>query len=79
MRVLKEFRFGPMKFSIFSFNEKWILKTEVGLCEQTFKFPQEEFDFEKIEIFCRDLELQTRIHARFQEMHADLKSFSTSD
>lgn len=79
MRVLKEFRFGPMKFSIFSFNEKWILKTEVGLCEQTFKFPHEEFEIENVEAYCLDMNFQSRIHARFQDMHADLTTLSTGD
>jgi hypothetical protein len=79
MRVLKEFRFGTMKFSIFSFNEKWILKTEVGLCEQTFKFPHEEFELEKIEAFCLDSDFQNRIHIRFQDMHNDLKTLTASD
>jgi hypothetical protein len=79
MRVLKEFRFGPMKFSIFSFNEKWILKTEVGLCEQTFKFPQEEFQIETVELFCHNQDFQNQIHARFQEMHTDLNALSPSE
>lgn len=79
MRVLKEFRFGPMKFSIFSFNEKWILKTEVGLCEQTFKFPQEEFEMETIVAYCHETDFQSRIHARFQDMHTDLKSLTDSE
>jgi hypothetical protein len=79
MRVLKEFIFGPMKFSIFSFNEKWILKTEVGLCEQTFKFPHEEFEIESVEAYCNDPEFQSRIHARFQDMHADLSTLTASN
>ncbi len=79
MRVLKEFRFGPMKFSIFSFNEKWIVKTEVGLCEQTYKFLHEEYDLMKVEAVCQDPKFQNRVHMRFLDMHEDLKTFSVTD
>lgn len=79
MRVLKEFRFGQMKFSIFSFNEKWILKTEVGLCEQTFKFSHEDFSIEQVEEVCQKQEFQNRVHTRFQNMHEDIQTFSANE
>ena len=72
MRVLKEFRDPRMKISIFSFNEKWIVKSEVGLCEQTYKYPQDEWSFEQVVARCEDESFKARIGARFETMHSDM-------
>lgn len=72
MRVIKEFRDPRMKISIFSFNEKWIVKTEAGLCEQTFKFPQEEWSLEQVTARCENADFKDKVSARFESMHADL-------
>lgn len=72
MRVIKEFRDPRMKISIFSFNEKWIVKTEAGLCEQTFKFPQDEWSFEQVVARCEDENFRQAIAQRFQSMHDEM-------
>ena len=77
MRVLKEFRDPRMKISIFSFNEKWIMKAEAGLCEQTYKFPQDEWNFEHVVERCEDESFKVAIHLRFEKMHADMQSIQS--
>lgn len=74
MRVIKEFRDPRMKISIFSFNEKWIVKTEAGLCEQTFKFPQDEWTLEQVSARCEDETFKQKVTERFQQMHTDLNT-----
>jgi hypothetical protein len=76
MRVIKEFRDPRMKISIFSFNEKWIVKTEAGLCEQTYKYPQDEWSFEQVVDRCEDEGFKTHIAARFETMHAEMMGTS---
>lgn len=72
MRVIKEFRDPRMKISIFSFNEKWIVKTEAGLCEQTFKFPQDEWEFDRVVARCEDEAFRAKVAAHFQTMHDEM-------
>jgi hypothetical protein len=77
MRVLKEFRTPTAKISIFSFNEKWIVKCEAGYCEQTFKFNQDEFELPEVEEICRRPGFNKRLEIRFQDMHREYaNSFS---
>lgn len=61
-----------MKISIFTFNEKWIVKVEAGLCEQTYKFPQEEWSFEQVTARCENESFKVKIADRFQTMHTDM-------
>lgn len=72
MRVIKEFRDPRMKISIFSFNEKWIVKSEAGLCEQTFKFPQEDWTMELVTARCEDETFKEKIASRFEAMHKEM-------
>lgn len=72
MRVIKEFRDPRMKISVFSFNEKWIVKFEAGLCEQTYKFPQDEWSMDQVTDRCENEVFKTQIAARFTDMHAQM-------
>ncbi len=74
MRVLREFLTPAAKISVFSFNEKWIVKCEVGLCEQTYKFPQEEYDLPQVEEICQRAEFHNRLATRFKDMHSEYES-----
>jgi hypothetical protein len=74
MRVIKEFRDPRMKISIFSFNEKWIVKSEVGLCEQTYKFPTDEWSFEQVVSRCEDESFKAKIASRFEAMHLEMNA-----
>ena len=72
MRVLKEFHDPRMKISVFSFNEKWIVKIEAGLCEQTYKYPAAEWGFEQVLARCEEETFKAKIAARFQAMHDEM-------
>lgn len=61
-----------MKISIFSFNEKWIVKAEAGLCEQTFKYPHEEWTFEQVVARCEDETFRADVATRFETMHTGM-------
>jgi hypothetical protein len=51
MRVVKEFTKNEIRVSVFSWNNKYLLKFEQGPMEQTFKIPEtdilEESDLDK--------------------------------
>lgn len=42
MRVVREFTEGPLRVSIFNWNNKYLVKLERGSLEQTFKVPEYE-------------------------------------
>ncbi len=73
MRVIKEIKDPRMKISIFSFNEKWIVKCEAGLCEQTFKFPSEEWTLDSVVLKLETPVFRDSVADRFSKMHTDLK------
>ena len=72
MRVIKEIPNSNCKITIFAWNQKFLIKFEQGLCEQTFKVSQLEVPN------VGDIEAQltepflTGIIKRFEEMHAAL-------
>lgn len=74
MRVIREFRDPRMKISVFTFNEKWIVKFEVGLCEQTYKFLQEEWTLDQVATRCEDESFKSKIAQRFEIMHLELEA-----
>lgn len=73
MRVIKEIQDPRMKISVFSFNEKWIVKFEAGLCEQTFKFPFEDWSMEQVVAKLEVAQFRDQIHGRFGQMHLEMK------
>ncbi len=72
MRVIKEISHPQCKITIFAWNQKFLLKFELGLCEQTFKVSQldvpavEEIEAKLTKPFIDG------VLKRFAEMHADL-------
>ena len=50
MRNLGEIMHPACKISLFSFNQKFIVKFEQGLAEQTLKFEHLEFDRGEVEL-----------------------------
>jgi len=42
MRVVREFTEGPLRISVFNWNNKYLIKLERGPLEQTFKIPEYE-------------------------------------
>ena len=72
MRVIKEIPHPECKITIFAWNQKFLIKFERGLCEQTFKVSQLEVpDVGKIEARLTAPFL-SGILQRFEEMHAAL-------
>lgn len=74
MRIVKEMKKGDTRISIFSWNNKYLIKFEQGFVEQTFKVDEseilEEADLEKFLSGTFLLEVEKR----FQEMHKSLRN-----
>jgi hypothetical protein len=73
MRVVKEFVKEDIRVSIFSWNNKYLIKFELGPMEQTFKVPEmeilEESDLEKF----FGGEFWDAVNFRFKEMGKSLQ------
>lgn len=73
MRVVKEFTQEEIRVSVFSWNNKYILKYELGPMEQTFKISEldilEESDLESF----WEGEFFEKVKLRFQEMGKSLR------
>lgn len=68
MRVVKEFVKNEIRISVFSWNNKYLIKFEQGPMEQTFKIPEtdilEESDLDQF----YDGEFFEEVTQRFKEM-----------
>lgn len=74
MRVIKEIPLGNLKATIFHWNNKYLLKLEQGLLEQTFKVPETEISGEQeLEALLSD-EFLDKARQRFKDMMADLQA-----
>lgn len=72
MRVIKEFSEKGIRISIFSWNNKYLLKFEQGMIEQTYKISElDVFNEEDLSQFISDSFLD-EIQKRFDEMHQSL-------
>ena len=72
MRVVKEVTVGDIRISVFSWNNKYLLKYEQGLIEQTFKINQMDLmDEEQLSTFLSD-DFLSNVQKRFDEMHRSL-------
>ncbi|HSJ66707.1 MAG TPA: hypothetical protein VK921_03485 [Anditalea sp.] len=73
MRVVKELSVGSIRISVFSWNNKYLIKYEQGMVEQTYKISEmdilEEGDLNPFfeEKFIAEVE------KKFEEMHALLR------
>ncbi|MFC0261671.1 hypothetical protein [Fontibacter flavus] len=68
MRVVKEFVKEDIRISIFSWNNKYLIKFEYGPMEQTFKIPEMDIlDENDLDGFCNGEFFQSVIF-RFKEM-----------
>jgi hypothetical protein len=74
MRVVKEITKNHIRITVFSWNNKYLLKFEQGMIEQTFKINQLDVDREEsLSIFFSDNFLLT-VQKRFDEMHHSLRN-----
>ncbi|AWW31913.1 hypothetical protein DN752_18200 [Echinicola strongylocentroti] len=74
MRVIKEFTKKDIRVSIFSWNNKYLIKYEQGMIEQTYKVNETDILEEgDLEAFFSDKFL-AEINKRFEEMHQSLRN-----
>lgn len=74
MRVIKEFSEKGIRISLFSWNNKYLLKFEQGMVEQTFKVSEMDVSNEDdLSIFWSETSLLT-MQKRFDEMHQSLRN-----
>ncbi|HLW19260.1 MAG TPA: hypothetical protein VKX33_03010 [Cyclobacteriaceae bacterium] len=74
MRVVNEFTKNGIKISLFSWNNKYLLKFEQGMIEQTFKISEMDIVEENdLAIFYSD-DFLSNVQKRFDEMHQLLRS-----
>lgn len=74
MRIVKEVPLPDLKVTIFNWNNKYLVKLEQGLLEQTFKIPETEISSEQdLEALLTD-EFLNKARQRFREMMTDLQA-----
>lgn len=74
MRVIEEISKNGIRISIFSWNNKYLLKYEQGMIEQTFKVSEMDIDSEEqLSLFLSE-DFLLDIQKRFDEMHQTLRS-----
>jgi hypothetical protein len=73
MRVIKEFSFPEFKVTVFSWNNRYLLKLEQGLLEQTFKVDQFDVTDEQHLLKILDAEFVHHAAERFLEMNQSLQ------
>lgn len=74
MRVIKEFTEKGIRISLFSWNNKYLLKFEQGMVEQTFKVSEMDVSTEEgLSIFW-SAEFLSTVQKRFDEMHQSLRN-----
>lgn len=74
MRVVRELSKNGIKISLFSWNNKFLLKFEQGMVEQTYKVSEMEVgDEEDLSAFWSD-DFLGRVQKRFDEMHQMLRN-----
>ena len=81
MRIVGYIEHPIFKISVFSWSEKYIVKVEAGLFEQSYKFREADFNsWEELKEFFTPAMLAD-IHATFKKMSEDAqraaKTFST--
>jgi hypothetical protein len=72
MRVIGEIAHPQCKISIFRWNQKYLIKIEQDMCEQTFKVPELDVDSEADLKARMSNEFIQKAVTRFTEMHNDL-------
>lgn len=74
MRVVKELSQKGIRISIFSWNNKYLLKFEQGMIEQTFKINEMDISGEEDLSHFMSENFLMDVQKRFDEMHQTLRS-----
>lgn len=73
MRVVKEYAKDGIRVSVFSWNNKYLLKFELGMVEQTFKVAETDLlDEQSLDGFLEGTFWES-VKKRFEEMHLSLR------
>ena len=71
MRVIGEINRPECKITLFQWNEKYLIKFELGMYEQTYKIDEYEVqNEEEVKALISD-EFVQKVMNRFDQMHAD--------
>jgi len=73
MRIVKEITGRPCKITVFSWNEKYLIKLESGPFEQTFKVSEMDVIEEELDDILSDTFLNEALK-RFDDMAQSLRS-----
>jgi hypothetical protein len=74
MRIIAELPHPDFKISIFNMNQKFIVKIEKGVLEQSYKIPEMDLTDGVNSVFeLLDEEFLKSVTARFSEMNKDFK------
>lgn len=68
MRLVRELSNPDFKITIFSWNNRYLIKLEQGLLEQTFKIPEPDILEEKDLYAILDAEFLQQANRRFEQM-----------
>ena len=74
MRIVKELYIQPCKITIYSWNNRYLIKLEEGLLEQTFKIDQSEIVDENDLLKILDGQFVQQALNRFEEMRSSFAS-----
>lgn len=72
MRVVREISHPDCKITIFSWNNRYLIKLEQGVLEQTYKIPEEDLLGEEDLMSLLDAEFLHQAAQRFQDMGQSL-------
>ena len=73
MRLIKDFTQGPVRVSLFHWNNKYLIKLEAGPMEQTFKIDEFDLESEQQLHSLLDSEFLENCMNRFDEMYSQLR------
>lgn len=73
MRIEKEYSFPNLKATLFSWNNKFLLKFEQGGLEQTYKFSELDYSIEEIEELVSP-QFLNNVNKIFKDMNNNLYS-----
>lgn len=73
MRVVREIPLPDLKITIFSWNNKYLVKLEQGLLEQTYKIPETEISSEQELDALLSEKFLNKARLRFKNMMEDLR------
>jgi len=73
MRVVKELSVGSIRITVFSWNNKYLIKYEQGMVEQTYKVSElDVLEEDDLKLFFEEKWLE-KVAGKFEEMHLMLK------